>query len=90
MSSYYSFSDVTSSAVFFDGVKMVSGWIIMFLYTVFMLGRVNRLEQRCYLTVSGIMAVGMGLLIAYGLTGAMGLPYTPIHAILPFLALGKN
>ena len=31
----------------------------------------------------------MGLIISLGITFAIGMPYTPMHAILPFLYLGK-
>ena len=69
---------------------MVSGYLLMFIYTVFMLGRVNFVEQRTYLTAAGIFAVAMGLVMSIGLTAILHLPYTPMHAILPFLCLGKN
>ena len=41
-----SFNDISSSAIFFDGVKMAAGWLLMFFYTVFMLGRINLVEHR--------------------------------------------
>ena len=31
----------------------------------------------------------MGLIISLGLTLALGYPYTPKHAALPFIALGN-
>ena len=31
----------------------------------------------------------MALVISVGITSALGYPYTPMHAALPFLALGK-
>lgn len=85
-----SFNDISSEAIFFDGFKMVGGYLLMFVYTAFMLGRFNRVEHRTYLTAAGIMAVAMGLALAYGVSAFFGLPYTPIHAILPFLCLGKT
>ena len=69
---------------------MVSGYLIMFLYTIFMLGRVNWVEHRVYLTAAGIFSIAMGLVMSIGLTAIFNLPYTPMHAILPFLCLGKN
>ena len=83
-----SFNDISSEAIFFDGAKMVGGYLLMFVYTAFMLGRINLVEHRVYLTAAGIFSVAMGLVIAYGLSLALGFPYTPIHAILPFLCLG--
>ena len=45
--------------------------------------------HRSYLAMMGILAVGFGLIISLGLTMFFGFPYTPIHGILPFLALGR-
>ena len=84
-----SFGDVSADAIFFDGIKMASGYLLMFIYTIFMLGRLNRLEVRLYLSIIGIICIGMGLIIGMGLTLALGYPYTPRHAALPFIALGK-
>ena len=83
-----SFGDVSTEAIFFDASLMAGGYIIMFLYTVLMLGKMNRVEVRLYLTISGIVSIMMGLVIAIGLSSLLGYPYTPIHAILPFLCLG--
>lgn len=69
---------------------MVSGYLLMFFYTVFMLGRFNMVEHRTYLTAAGIFAVAMGLILSIGITLMMNLPYSPMHAILPFLCLGKK
>ena len=83
-----SFGDVSTEAIFFDATLMAGGYIIMFIYTIVMLGKLNTLEVRLYLTISGIISIGMGLIIAIGLSSLLGYPYTPIHAILPFLCLG--
>jgi len=79
---------VSTQAIFFDVIKMVSGWLLMFVYTMLMLGRFNLVEHRTYLSIAGFVAVGMGLFISLGLSFAIGMPYTPMHAILPFLYLG--
>jgi len=83
-----SFGDVSTEAIFFDASLMAGGYIIMFIYTIVMLGKLNSLEVRLFLTVSGIVSIGMGLVIAIGISSLIGYPYTPIHAILPFLCLG--
>ena len=62
----------------------------MFIYTIIMLGKVNSVEVRLYLTISGIISICMGLIIAMGISSLLGYPYTPIHAILPFLCLGRD
>ena len=67
---------------------MCLGYLVMFVYTLLFLGRVNSVEHRTLLTAAGIFAVAMGLVISMGLTFIFNLPYTPMHAILPFLCLG--
>ena len=83
-----SYTDVASSAIFLDVFKMVLGYIIMFVYAIVMLGRFNAIEHRLYLTICGILSVILGMFISIGWTGILGSPYTPIHAILPFLMVG--
>lgn len=84
-----SFADVSADAIFFDAIKMAIGYLLMFTYTVLILGKLNTLELKFYLAITGIVSVGMGLIIAVGLSSAMGYPYTPMHSALPFLCLGK-
>ena len=43
---------------------------------------------RCYLGVSGLVAVGMGVIVALSLTMLAGFPYNGIHGTVPFIALG--
>ena len=84
-----SFADITTAGIVVDGMRMVCGYALMFAYTMFMLGKWNLIEHRSYLAMMGILAVGFGLIISLGLTMFFGFPYTPIHGILPFLALGR-
>jgi len=83
-----SFGDVSTQAIFFDAFFMAGGYLIMFLYTILMLGNLNTLELRMFLTVSGLASIGMGIAISVGLSSLMGFPYTPMHAVLPFICLG--
>ena len=53
-----------------------------------MLGRFNCMEQRIYLSIVGIFGVVMGLLVSYGLCSVIGLPFGPMHNVIPFLLLG--
>ena len=39
----------------------------------------------CHISTYSIL---LGLLVSLGLASALSLPYTPMHAILPFLCLG--
>ena len=62
----------------------------MFLYTILMLGNLNTLELRMFLTLSGLASIGMGIAISVGLSSLLGFPYTPMHAVLPFICLGEE
>eukprot|EP00090_Calanus_glacialis_P027719 TRINITY_DN4393_c0_g1_i1.p1 TRINITY_DN4393_c0_g1~~TRINITY_DN4393_c0_g1_i1.p1 ORF type:complete len:1001 (-),score=160.99 TRINITY_DN4393_c0_g1_i1:89-3091(-) len=83
-----SFGDISSDAIFFDAYLMAGGYLLMFAYTIFMLGKLNTLEVRLFLSISGIVSIFMGLGIALSLSSLLGYPYTPMHAALPFLCLG--
>ena len=83
-----SFSDVSSDAVFFDIYLILIGYFAMFFYTITMLGRVNTMEIRLYVSIAGIVSVFMGLVISVSLASIFGFPYTTMHAALPFLCLG--
>merc|ERR1712038_1047689 len=83
-----SFGDISSGAIFFDAYLMAGGYLLMFAYTIFMLGKLNTLEVRLFLSISGIVSIFMGLGISLSLSSLLGYPYTPMHAALPFLCLG--
>jgi len=48
------------------------------------------LYLQLYLSLSGIMTIGLSLLFCYGIAMACGVLYGPIHNIMPFLLLGKK
>ncbi len=83
-----SFADEGSKPVEFDFMKMIGGYILMFLYVSVLLGNTNFVEHRFYLACVGLLCVGFGIIIALGLTSALGYFYTPLHGVLPFLCLG--
>ena len=85
-----SFNDISFEAVFFDAYKMMIGYLIMFIYTMLMLGRMNWLEIRLYLSGMGILSCLMGLASAMGITFLLGLEYNQTHNVLPFIAIGNK
>lgn len=42
------------------------------------------------LSLAGLLSVGMSIGFAYGLATTFGVIYGPVHAIMPFLLLGKR
>ena len=83
-----SFTDETSKAIFFDLNRVVFCGLIMYVYTALMLGRLDLIEQRSYLTFAGIVSIMLSLEVCIGITAAMGYPYSPHHALLPFIMIG--
>jgi len=53
-----------------------------------MLGKFNHVEQRGYLSLLGLASVAMSIGFSYGLCSLFGLPYGPLHNMIPFLLLG--
>ena len=52
-----SFSDISDETVFVDSKLMVSGYIIMFIYTILMLEKIDLQEMRLYLTIAGLLCI---------------------------------
>ena len=85
-----SFSDISAQAISSDMFLLLGGYAIMFIYTIIMLGNFNSREVRLFLTISGLVSIGMGISIAISISSLIGYPYTPMHSALPLLCLGKN
>ena len=88
LNSARSYGDISSEAIGSDMFLLFGGYILMFLYTVAMLGRLNSVEVRLYLSVSGLVSIGLGISIALSLSSALGYFWTPMHPALPLLCLG--
>ncbi len=83
-----SFVDEASGPIEFDILRMIAGYGLMFLYTMLTLGKLNRVEHKLYLALVGLLAVLFGFMLAVGTTMALGMLYTPVHGLLPFICLG--
>ena len=42
-----------------------------------------------YISLAGILCIGLAILFSYGIAMYAGFIYGPIHALMPFLLLGK-
>ncbi|KAL8606350.1 hypothetical protein ACOMHN_050830 [Nucella lapillus] len=83
-----SFDDEGYGAVDKDTNLLTAGFSIVFIFVMLSLGKFNFLEQKIYVSLAGMLCVGLSLLFAYGLATAMDLIYGPIQSILPFMLLG--
>jgi len=83
-----SFGDIAGSTIMGDISYMTIGFMIVYAYVMLMLGKFSCVEQRVYLSITGISGVIMGMIVSYGICSAMGLFFGPMHNVLPFLLLG--
>ena len=83
-----SFPEEASGPLEYDITRQVYGYIIMFLYTLLTLGKLNMVEHKFYLAAAGISSVFFGFISAIGITMALGFQYCPQHGLLPFICLG--
>ena len=71
-----------------DVSLLSAGFFIVFIYVMLMLGKMNSVEQRAYLSMLGVSAIGLGIATSYGLCQLLGVWYGPMNSILPFMLLG--
>ena len=71
-----------------DVSLLTTGFFIVFVYVMIMLGKFNSVEQRAYLSLLGVCAIGLGIATSYGLCQLLGVWYGPMNSILPFMLLG--
>ena len=88
LNSARSYGDISNEAIGSDMFLLFGGYLLMFLYTVVMLGNLNTVEIKVYLSVCGMVCIGMGISIALSLSAAIGYFWTPMHPALPLLCLG--
>ena len=99
-----SFGEIASGTIWADTTNLSIGFSIVFIYVNIMLGKFNHVEQRArfqdsfhkylivvvqgYLSLLGLASVAMSIGFSYGLCSLFGLPYGPLHNMIPFLLLG--
>jgi predicted RND superfamily exporter protein len=64
------------------------GFAIVFIYVVLMLGRIDLVHNRIFLSLSGLFSVLMAIVISYGTCCSLGFAFTPLHNFIPFLLMG--
>ena len=82
------FSDIAGETIGGDAIMMPIGFMIMFAYVQIMLGKLNCLQSRSMLALSGLTCIGLSIGFTYGFCSSLGLFYGPMHNLIPFLLLG--
>jgi len=83
-----SFSDLSARAIEGDALLFGIGTSTVFIYVQIMLGKFNFVQQRPMLSAVGMGCYGLSILTSYGLCSGLGLLFSPLHAIIPFLMMG--
>ena len=81
-----SFADLIGGSVL--SARVLSGYLLIFVYVLVNLGKLNSVEQRAWLSIAGIIAVVLGIVTSFGLAAHLGFFYSKMDQILPFLMLG--
>ncbi|XP_028417678.1 patched domain-containing protein 3-like [Dendronephthya gigantea] len=82
------FREISSDAIAGDVILLTTGYFIILLYVIIILGKFTRLEIKAWVALGGIISVGLSVGVSMGLCSAFGFFYGPAHTTLPFLLLG--
>ena len=83
-----SYNDEASGPIEYDVHRQIYAYIIMFIYTMLTLGKLNIVETRFYLAAAGILSVFLGVAFSAAIAAALGITWYPSNGILPFISLG--
>ncbi|XP_035705979.1 NPC intracellular cholesterol transporter 1 isoform X2 [Folsomia candida] len=80
--------DILDETLIQEGIVLVCGFGIMFLYVAMMLGKPNMIEQRPFLTLAGLGSIAFSLIIGCGFCAFLSFPFMTLNRVMPFLILG--
>ncbi len=83
-----SIRDLVDSRYSRDAGLFFVGFVLAGLYLLAMLGGWDRVGTGAVVVVVGLASVALGLLSAHGLCASLGLAYTTMNDVIPFLAFG--
>ncbi|XP_072050726.1 patched domain-containing protein 3-like [Amphiura filiformis] len=71
-----------------DLTLLAAGYFLIIIYVIIAMSKLTMIEHKVYLSLAGILTVGLSIISAMGLASAFGQAYGPVHSVLPFLLLG--
>eukprot|EP00033_Pygsuia_biforma_P000483 GCRY01000571.1.p1 GENE.GCRY01000571.1~~GCRY01000571.1.p1 ORF type:complete len:888 (+),score=232.61 GCRY01000571.1:157-2820(+) len=80
--------DVAQDAVMGDVALYFIGFLLMFVYLAFSLGKADVIQARVLLAVVGFFTILMSILMSFGFSSALGLYFSSLSSFLPLLILG--
>ena len=72
-----------------DFTMLVGGIVIIIIYLCISLGHMNRLNHKIWLSIGGIVSIGLGVGVSFAVCSIFGLSYGPVHMVIPYLLLGE-
>ena len=67
-----SVGDLLGKSIGNDLNMLAMGYVLILGYVCLNLGKMNSVEQRLFLSLMGVLSVGMGIISAYGLCQMIG------------------
>ena len=85
-----SFGDEFGSAIQGDISLLLAAYMILLVYVAINLGKLDPhfIRSRVGLAFAVLLTVGFAIICSIGLASAIGVIYTPLHSVLPFILLG--
>ena len=85
-----SFDDLSNAGIESDVPRIIGGVMIVYAYVLLMLGGFDCVQQKPFLGGIGLFCVFLAIISSYGICSLMGLVFSPMHNIIPFLIMGKT
>ena len=67
---------------------LLFGFVLLFVYIFLVLGNFNWIEQRAFLSIAGMLVIGLALGSCYGLGFYLSVSFNDMCPVIPFLLLG--
>ena len=83
-----SFPDAVNDRITGEIPKVLGSFALMFIYVTLVLGKLNCVDNKSLLSLTGLFSVIMALFTSYGICSLLGLFISPLHNFIPFLLLG--
>ena len=83
-----SYDDEIKYVVSSNFATLLMGFVLLFIYIFVVLGNFNWIEQRAFLSIAGMLVIGLALGSCYGLGFYLRVSFNDMCPVIPFLLLG--
>eukprot|EP00297_Palpitomonas_bilix_P001640 CAMPEP_0113876152 /NCGR_PEP_ID=MMETSP0780_2-20120614/5331_1 /TAXON_ID=652834 /ORGANISM="Palpitomonas bilix" /LENGTH=1021 /DNA_ID=CAMNT_0000862205 /DNA_START=52 /DNA_END=3117 /DNA_ORIENTATION=+ /assembly_acc=CAM_ASM_000599 len=71
-----------------DLLSLQLGIVFILIYALLVLGKFHPVRNRSVLAFTGVISIGLAIVISFGLSSAAGFFLTPVTNVLPFILIG--